>query len=89
MKPGNGPDIAVVDYLANNGLTSLLSLPGYTTAKELQINDPVLVRKYDPNGDDVNRILMVYDAGEEAQLIARCVVFPECPPNLLPSGYYG
>ena len=89
LKRGNGPGIAVVDYLDDTGLTSLLSLPGYTTAKELQINDPVLVRKDDPIGDDVNRILMVYDAGEEAQLIARGVVFPECPPNLLPSGYYG
>ena len=89
LKRGKGPGIAVVDCFDDDGLTSLLTLPSYTTAQGLQVNDPVLVRKTDDDGEEINRILMVYDAGEEAQLVSRGVIFPECPPHLLPSGYYG
>jgi len=93
VKHGNGPGLAVVDCMDNDGITSLLTLPPYTIHKELQVNDPVLIRKENEDADDLednlNLIMMVYDEGEEAQLVSRGVVFPECPSNLLPSGYYG
>ena len=73
----------------------------YTTAPHwlhstLRANDPVLLKMYhdpaeasDDGHEDYFPIVVVYNEKEEAELRSRGVLFPDCPPEKLPDGYYG
>ena len=98
FKP-TGRKIVEMDYQHNNGelYTQHTTIPRYSElTRGLQVNDAVLFKQYKDWGkatedghEDLTPIVFVYNEEEEAQLRSRGVVFPECPPNLLPGGYYG
>ena len=89
-------DQVEVDYMDNSNITTHHTIQPLSITRGLQPNDTVLLRRY-PNlqraqadGHDFNfPIMMVYNDVEEAELRTRGVIFPDCPPELQPRGYYG
>jgi len=97
VKHRNGPGEVQVDYMKDNGkIFSLNTIQPFHVHQNLEVNDPVLLKRYDcprkaekGGHNDKNPILLVYNSGEETQLRSMGVTFPDCPPNILPGGYYG
>ena len=96
LKP-TGKKIVEADYLYSNGriYTTNLTVP-YYMAQDLTVGDSVLIKEYEDlheaqedGQDNICSIRVVYSKEEEAELQSRGVIFPDCPPDQLPGGYYG
>ena len=96
FKP-TGKKIVMVDYQRGNGkiYTTHQTVP-YFMAQNLAVGDSVLIKEYkdlhkaqEDGHDDICSIRVVYSKEEEAELQSRGVIFPDCPPDQLPGGYYG
>ena len=94
IKP-TGKKIVEVDYRADDVYTTCHTAP-YFLARGLRVNDAVLFKEYaslseatEDGHEDTTPILVIYSKEEEAQLTSRGVFFPDCPPEMLPDGYYG
>ena len=86
----NRPDLACVDVLQPCGTYNFVGsdfcqYPGL----KVEVNDVVLFCKYESPPDLSSRIYVVYSKEEVDQLKARGVEIPDCPPEMLPGGYYG
>ena len=90
-----GQKIVEVDYRADDVYTTCHTAP-YFLARGLRVNDAVLFKQYEQLGEAMKDghenntpILVIYSKEEEAQLTSRGAYFPDCPPEMLPDGYYG
>ena len=92
-----GKKIVELDYRHNNGkVYTAYPLAPLFMARDLRVNDAVLFKEYDSltearedGHEDTTPIMVIYSKEEEAELTARGVFFPDCPPEMLPGGYYG
>lgn len=85
-----------VEYIDQDTVFVYNTIQPLSITEGLKPADAVLVKRYSnlqraraDGHDDFFPILMVYNEVEEAELKARGVTFPECPPELSPGGYYG
>ena len=97
---GDGSAYVMVDYI-NHKARRLMTMTSTSTqpwflVRDLKPGDPVLFRRYNTQEEadqdermDKCPILMIYAPEEEAQLESLGVVFPELPPELHSTGYYG
>ena len=94
----DGSAYVMMDYINHKSrrLMTMTSTQPHFLVRDLKPGDPVLFRRYDTQEEadqddqmDKCPILMIYAPAEEAQLQSLGVVFPELPPELHSSGYYG
>ena len=96
FKP-TGKKIVEVDYLHDNGeVYTAYPIAPYFLAQGLRVNDAVLFKQYEQLGEamedgheNTTPIMVIYSKEEEAELTSRGAYFPDCPPEMLPDGYYG
>ena len=101
FKP-TGRKIVEMDFQHNDGeaytqhTTTPLSSELSWDLHMLRANDAVLFKEYKGSDEaykdghyDRTPIMHVYSGKEEAELKSRGVFFPDCPPEMLPDGYYG
>ena len=96
VKP-TGKKIVEVDYLHDNGeVYTTYPVAPYFLAQGLRVNDAVLFKQYEQLGEamedgheNTTPIMVIYSKEEEAELTSRGAYFPDCPPEMLPDGYYG
>ena len=91
-----GQKIVEVDYGDNGEVWTANPVAPYFLARGLRVNDAVLFKQYEQLGEAMKDghenntpIMVIYSKEEEAQLTSRGAYFPDCPPEMLPDGYYG
>ena len=91
-----GQKIVEVDYRDNGEVWTANPVAPYFLARGLRVNDAVLFKQYEQLGEAMKDghenntpIMVIYSKEEEAQLTSRGAYFPDCPPEMLPDGYYG
>ena len=92
-----GKKVVEVEFLQDNGeVSTAYPIAPYFLARGLRVNDAVLFKVYDSMTEakedghqDTTPIMVVYSKDEEAELTSRGAYFPDCPPEMLPDGYYG
>ena len=95
FKP-TGKKLVEADYLHGGKVYTIYPTVPYFMAENLTVGDSVLFKQYEDlrealedGHDDVCPIMVVYNKEEEAELRSQGVIFPDCPPDQLPGGYYG
>ena len=85
-----------VDYSYDGEVYTTCHIAPSFLARGLRVNDAVLFKEYDSlfeatedGHEDTTPIMVIYSKEEEAQLTSRGAYFPDCPPEMLPDGYYG